>query len=238
MARIKASFGNDSKEVASPGTNAPTVGGQPVTGLSFKERMALKPGRAQRHTGVDYVQILIDASGSMGAKMDDGTGRMPAAKAAVNYFLDNSKPHQCAVGCTAFGVDDHFGVKTLISPTFNYNDVKHEVAYLQPTGFTPLAEALHLTIRGEIITRVIVVSDGAPDSEDKCFDSAREYIEKRYPIDTIYIGDRKDRAYEFMKKLAEMTGGIFAFVSDLSAFKAAMGQLETSARLLIADQRG
>lgn len=230
MARIKANLGGDNTVALKGATNAPATGS-----LSFRDRLKLKPGQSVH--GIERVQIIMDVSGSMENRMQDDRMRIVAAKKAIEFFLDHSQPHQCAIGLTVFGTTTCLGVETLTSPSYVYDDVRHQLTYLTAKGFTPMAEALHSVIRQEIISRAIVVSDGLPDSKDAAFREAEMYIERGFPIDTIYIGTEGDQGHKFMVQLAKMTGGIFAFASDLKAFEKAFGQLETSARIQLMDMR-
>ena len=73
-----------------------------------------------------------------------------------------------------------------------------------PHGGTNLAGALESLV-SYMVPRVIVISDGFPDDQERALQVAA-----RLPgtIDAIYVGpDGNQRAYEFMQKLASQNGG-------------------------------
>lgn len=231
MARIKADFGQTSNAVATTGGATPAAN---ASSMSFRDRLTMKPAA---RSGVEYLQVLLDVSGSMDNQMKDGTQKMESAKKAVRHFLTNSSPHRCGIGLIGFGFS-HRKVQIVQTITHTFGLIDTALDPMQPESSTPMDEALEMAIQTHFISRAIVVSDGLPDNPQACFTIARDiYKERGYPIDTIYIGEQDDRGFHFMKELAAITGGIFAFASNLDAFKTAFAQLETSARLQIADHR-
>lgn len=230
MARIGVNFGTPTNAVATSTTGTPAR-----AGLSFRDRVNMKPTAP---TGVEQIQLLLDVSGSMDSPMEDMVKKMDAAKGAVRHFLKHSSPHKCGVGLIGFGFSSHQPVQVLSPLTYTFGLIDVALDHIDAEGGTPMHDALKEAIETGTITRAIVVSDGMPDDANRCFDIARNiYKERGYPVDTIYIGREYDRGYDFMKKLAEMTGGIFAFAGNLKAFETAFAQLETSARLQLSDMR-
>ena len=229
MPRIGVNFGTPTNAVATSNTASPAR-----AGVSFRDRVNMKPAPA---AGVEQIQVLLDVSGSMSSAMEDGTGKMDAAKGAVRHFLRHSNPHKCGVGLIGFGFS-YKPVQVLQALTYTFGLIDVALDPVDAEGGTPMHEALQEAVDTGMLTRAIVVSDGMPDDSQSCFKIAEiVYKERGYPIDCIYIGREHDRGYDFMKKLASMTGGIFAFASNLKAFETAFAQLETSARLQLSDMR-
>ena len=52
--------------------------------------------------------------------------------------------------------------------------------------------------------RIILISDGDPDDDEKTLTLARQF---KSHIDTVYIGPEKGRGREFLAKLSGATGG-------------------------------
>ena len=72
-------------------------------------------------------------------------------------------------------------------------------------SMTDLAKALKFAKMGDISgMRFIVISDGEPNSEEEALEVARTYKNK---ISTIYVGPENGSGQEFLKRLANATGG-------------------------------
>jgi Mg-chelatase subunit ChlD len=230
MPRIGVNFGTPTNAVTTATTGTPAK-----AGLSFRDRVNMKPTPP---AGIEQIQLLLDVSGSMSNFMDDGVEKMEAAKGAVRHFLKHSNPHKCGVGLIGFGFS-YTPVQNLQALTYTFGLIDVALDPISAEGGTPMHEALQAAVDTGMLSRAIVVSDGIPDDAQSCFKIAEiVYKERGYPIDCIYIGREHDRGYDFMKKLAKMTGGIFAFAGNLKAFETAFAQLETSARLQLSDHRG
>lgn len=75
----------------------------------------------------------------------------------------------------------------------------------EPNGGTNLARALRFVKSvNPTPERVILVSDGEPDSKS---DAKRAAVELGIPIDIIFIGEEKSDGHWFMEELAELTRG-------------------------------
>lgn len=73
----------------------------------------------------------------------------------------------------------------------------------EPSGGTPLDLGIRFCTHMSA-THLIVISDGAPDSESRAFAAAREF---GGPIDVYYVGPRPDRGETFLQELARLSGG-------------------------------
>jgi hypothetical protein len=82
----------------------------------------------------------------------------------------------------------------------------------EPNGGTPMAQAINMA-REYGAKRVVIVSDGAPDSADAVRESA---VELACQIDVYYVGPPGGRGEKFLAELAALTGGRFA-TRDLGA---------------------
>jgi hypothetical protein len=144
--------------------------------------------------------ILVDCSGSMTAK-DAGTNgnqkRHTAAQEVLDILQEEYPGH---IAVAAFNSLSHGLVHTGILPS--------------PDGGTPLAEALDFFYPKLKVwkKKFVVVSDGEPNDPNKALMVARK---EAYPTYGIYVGDMNNSAggVEFMRKLAEVTGGKFDHVS-------------------------
>ena len=75
-----------------------------------------------------------------------------------------------------------------------------------PEGWsTNMAEVLRFVKAADgCEIKIILISDGEPDSEQDTLDVARTFTSK---VDTIYIGPEGGRGADFLRRLADATGG-------------------------------
>lgn len=136
--------------------------------------------------------------------------------------------------------------------TVDYDVLNLFVQGIKATGGTPLYTKLLELIEKENITRAVVFSDGSPtdsklighaeswDSKPAAFaqDIIKKYQEKEIPIDTIFIGEAYDEAsggYAEMKRIAELTGGIFIHFKDSNSLASNLKYLAPRYRALLAN---
>lgn len=170
------------------------------TGLQIKKKESTELVQAK-----DRIIIVFDDSGSM-----NENNKMKIAKQAVQDFILN-KALTTAVGLMPLNATE---TQIKVDKVM----LLAAVDKIEPTGCTPLWEALHKASH-ENITRVILFSDGgATDSEVPGLLVA--YKRKNIPIDAIYIGPM-DYHVEIMKRIASETSGIFMHFTDMNAFKKA-----------------
>jgi hypothetical protein len=147
---------------------------------------------------VDNVMLLIDTSSSMNAHLRDEqhnslpTRRIDALREVVNLIRV-----QGDVPMIAFGGPIDASVRFV-------SDVP------EPAGGTPLAQAIMLA-KEYAATRIVVISDGAPDSAPAALEAARAFAGR---IDVSYVGNPNDVGEKFLEQLAQASGGS-AFTGDL-----------------------
>jgi hypothetical protein len=133
------------------------------------------------------VCLALDVSGSMGTICANGNRAIDNLHEAVKDLPP--------VVSFAFGCFHHSGQD--VQRFDNQTQVPHQAG-----GGTPLAQALEMA-KIEGFTRVVVVTDGQPDSKEAAFRAAQGL-----QIDAIYIGDPPVPA--FLQQLCNQTGGSFA----------------------------
>lgn len=95
----------------------------------------------------------------------------------------------------------------------------------QPNGGTDLAKALKFIYPADGTgVRIVVISDGEPNDSQEALAEASKFISK---IDCIYIGPETSLGRDFLRRLAEASGGTFAdqSVKDLPQLAATVQQL-------------
>lgn len=127
--------------------------------------------------------FVLDTSGSMDDEVDD--------KRKIDHLRNTMKNYTSA--------------RKICFSDKIYTDNKIP----EPSGSTDLARALrYISKMPDMPKRIVLVSDGEPNSECEALDAATSL---ELPIDIIFIGDErrngKNKGWLFMEKLAEITGG-------------------------------
>jgi Mg-chelatase subunit ChlD len=211
-------------------------------GLAARKASAMARGEAAPIDNVEgspesakhRIGIVFDDSGSMyGNKITD-------AHEGCEEFIRNCNPLETAIAVYPMNAAADRSIQQF-SLTRKLYAVATGIKLYRPTGGTPLYETLELILRAEPLTRGIVFSDGEPNPRDT--DSFKESsiataIEKKIPVDTVYIGSREDtKAVTIMQEIAERTGGIFLiFEPGKANFKTAFKYLTPGYRAMLADK--
>ena len=175
--------------------------------------------------------FALDVSGSMQAGVDPenrrgGMQKIELLKKALERYINHrfEKHPDSRVGLVAFESYIH----VLIEVTDNVEELLAEARGLTAGGGTAMHKGLQRAIsmlaknKGTHIPRIILISDGAPDSPEAVADVLSQHRDKRVIVDCIYIGATSewDATYvDFMKKIADMTGGIFEQITSEKEFE-------------------
>ena len=167
-------------------TRAITAGS--LASISKKENLSL----AESFLSVDAI-LVVDMSGSMAANdAPGGISRYEAAEKELRQ-LQSSMPGKVAV--VAFSSTVQF-CPGGIPPRLG--------------GGTDMAGALRFVQPADGCAKIVLISDGQPDSESATLAVAREF---EHRIDTVYIGPESGfgsygpAGRAFLEKLAAATGG-------------------------------
>jgi Mg-chelatase subunit ChlD len=179
-----------------------------------------KPSAEMEHR----IGIVFDDSGSMCGEP------IKNAHAGVEEFLRSCKPQETAVAIYPMNTG-------ALKLSTDLPALAMLVRAIPDSGGTPLVHTLEQMLQHEKLTRAIVFSDGSPDNRniDNIVTTCKE---KSIPVDAVFIGDGNFReAIDFMKNLAERTGGIFLhFDPSKSNFRTAFKYLAPGLRLQLADK--
>ena len=127
--------------------------------------------------------FLLDISGSMGERSGE--------KRKIDHLRSVMTPYTDA---------------KMVCFSSNISKVSDAKFIPDPDGGTNLAKAFKY-IKTDVIEkpeRVVLVSDGQPDSEKDALEQAKILS---LPIDIIFIGEKESKGYDFMQRLASATGG-------------------------------
>ena len=173
--------------------------------------------------------FALDVSGSMQSSVSaegHGMQKIELLKKALERYINQrfQKHPSSRVGLVAFESYIH----VLIEITDNEQELIAEARGLTAGGGTAMHKGLTRAIsmldknKGSYIPRIILISDGAPDSPEAVVDVIESNKEKRIIVDCIYIGERTeyDSNYiDFMKNIAKITGGIFEHITSEKEFE-------------------
>lgn len=151
----------------------------------------------------EEVMLLLDTSGSMGSpiNINEPKTRIEGLREAVVEIKQSGSCPMIAFG-GPYGGEVRF-----------VDDVPN------PSGGTPMAEAINLA-KTYGATRVVIISDGAPDHRPTTLEAARNFGGR---IDVVFIGSVGDyeQGEAFMKELAALSGG----KTSLADFKQLAGKV-------------
>jgi hypothetical protein len=214
-----------SNELVKP--SAPFRPGQKLSGLAARkaaqavsEPVEKSPAELEHRIG-----IVFDDSGSM-----ESHNKIQDAHAGVEEFL-----RSCGADNTAVAIYPMCSASK--SLTSNLPALAIITKSIQATGgSTPLLETLRKMKAENNLTRMIVFSDGIPDS------TVLGNINKDFGIvDTVLISSpssyERSEAKDFMQSLATATSGIFLeFKAGSSNFKNSFKYLSPGLRYMLADK--
>lgn len=184
--------------------------------------------------------LVLDDSMSMG---ENG---MKDAHSAIEAFVVNCNYEDTSIAVYPLNKEP----KTLIS---DYSLVTLYSNTIWASGGTPIYFKLSELIDTENITRAILFSDGDPtdgrllqggenywgasDSQfkERAPKTIAKYVEKKIPIDTIFIGYENSSGFKEMQEIAKQTGGTFLHFTDSSVLRKSLKYLAPKFRGLLAN---
>jgi uncharacterized protein YegL len=152
--------------------------------------------------------LLLDCSGSM-----DGEP-ITLLQQAAQDFISRADFTTTAIALESFpeGTRTNLAVDKLTLWTMAMG--------LSADGGTPMSQAMHYVVSNLDITRAILISDGQPDNVQVCYYSAENYKDHGITIDTVHIG-LSASGEECLRRIAEITGGLFVKFQDVKKFSEA-----------------
>jgi Mg-chelatase subunit ChlD len=164
----------------------------------------------------DRIALMVDVSGSMVGR------KIASLREAVAGFVDSCDTGTCALALEPFG--DDYPSPSRVALTVVLPMIRMTVDMLNACGGTPMAEAMRYVINTYAITRGVIVSDGQPDSEAACYEVAHDWHEAQLPCDCVHIGE-SEAGEACLRKIAEMTGGVYIKFTNIQAFSKAFRYL-------------
>jgi hypothetical protein len=200
----------------------------------------VKPSEVPNRLGI----IFDDSSSMSGEKIED-------AYVAIRNFTNSCNQLDTSIAFYPMNASPR-------DLTIDYDVLNMYVQSIGASGGTPLYTKLRELIENVEITRAVVFSDGDPTdsrlinnnaegstgfsnygakSIEFARDTVKLYIDKEIPVDAIYIsekeGDTVGLGYDEMKKLAELTSGVFIHFKDSKSLSQNLKYLAPKYRALL-----
>jgi Ca-activated chloride channel homolog len=185
-------------------------------------------GSEEKKEGPLNVAILLDASGSMAAKVS-GTDKMTAAKEALKKFAEGL-PEDANVMLRVYGHKGSnadkdkklsCGSTEVMYPlgTYEAGAFQESLSKFKPTGWTPLAASIAAAekdLQGKEGNNVVyIVSDGIETCDGNPVEAAKKLHESNIKAEVNIIGfDVDNKGQQQLKAVAEAGGGEFQSVSS------------------------
>ena len=186
---------------------------------------------AQEKTSTQDILLILDASGSMWAKVG-GDFKINIARQSVGQMLDNLPPtaHLALIAYGHRRKDDCQDIE-LLAPMAPVNkaEVMEKLQALNPTGKTPvtasLKEAFALIGDSRTATTVILVSDGLETcGADPC-EAARLAREQGLPLVIHVVGfGLEEENVAQLECIAQAAGGLYFDAKDSESLRNALQQ--------------
>lgn len=172
--------------------------------------IANRSGKGIAHTFLNIdALVLVDTSGSM--DIDDCPGQRRRYDLACEQLIRLQREIPGKIGVISWNNDARFCAGGIPSSPFGGTDLANVLTFIQPSDGTGI--------------KIILISDGEPDNEQRALDLAKGFTSK---IDVVYVGPEAGPGRDFLRRLAEATGGqaVTQSVQDL-------GNLSKTVRALI-----
>jgi hypothetical protein len=189
--------------------------------------------------------IVFDDSGSMGSMNEKGDkSKIEDAKNGIRNFSAQCSPRDTALAVYPLNAE----AKAL---TCNFDLLNLLVASIPSSGGTPLYGITTTMLKSEDnYTRGILFSDGDPTDGSGYYSNYEDTppernkmkedminlaIEKKLPLDAIFIGSADSKGYHLMKEIADRTGGIFIHFKDSASLSQNLKYLAPALRGILAN---
>jgi hypothetical protein len=213
--------------------NKITVGGGLHSRLKQAELMNEVAAQIDPLLLPNRLSIICDFSGSMDERAtgdwrdDTMKTKFSLLKEAVQDFALRSNPMDTAIAVESF--PSGFRINLTNDP----QQVYLRMIGSNTLGYTPMSEGMYNALKHHSPTRAMLISDGDHDSGDNPFKAALQYKEKHIIIDTVHIGN-SSRGEEALKRIAEITEGMYLKFKDVLTFSSNFHMLLPEGRAQLA----
>lgn len=201
--------------------NKISVGGGLHGRIAAAEKMKELSPFTDARTMPNRLAIVADFSGSMAepaagrhVRWDDEStpkSKLDLLKEAVQDFAFKSNPNDTAIAVESFPKGFRIDLTT------NQSEVYLRMTGATTLGDTPMGVGLSNALELHSPTRAMLISDGEQTDDDAPFEQARKYKQREIIIDCVHIG-KSTRGEETLRRIAEITGGLYIKFTDVTSF--------------------
>lgn len=174
--------------------------------------IATRSGRplAETFLSVDAL-VMVDTSGSM--RSTDGLGNRSRYDLACEQLIRLQREIPGKIGVISWSNEVAFCASGVPSFFMGGTDLANALGFVKPADGTSI--------------KLILISDGEPDDEERALKIAGQF---KSSIQTIYIGPENGPGRDFLRRLAQATGGqaVSQSVADIANLKQTVTKLLTA----------
>jgi Mg-chelatase subunit ChlD len=208
--------------------NKITVGGGLHSRLKAAEVLKEIAPQIDPKTLPNRLAIIADFSGSMESHVNGANKtKLQLLSEAVQDFALRSNPSDTAIAVESF--PRGFRIDLTNDP----QQVYMRMMSISTIGDTPMAEGMSNALEYHSPTRAMLISDGEATDRDASYGEAQRYKNKEIICDCVHIGDSSG-GEERLKRIAEITRGMYLKFKDVSSFSQNFHYLLPEARAAIA----
>lgn len=198
-----------------------------AVGFAAKAKQAQAEAEKPSNTNVpNRLGLMLDDSGSMTGMVDEKSSKLDLLKKAAQGFVTCCDWSNTRVAM--YPIADGDGQR--IALTDSAPLIIITALNFQAGSSTPMGRTMTAMLESEPITRGIIVSDGG--STDDVESPTQNYVSAGVPVDCIHIGD-SSAGEDTLKRIAELTGGIYLKFTDVNSFAKSMMYLTPKYRAML-----
>ncbi|MEE9371723.1 MAG: hypothetical protein V3V00_01590 [Saprospiraceae bacterium] len=198
----------------------------------------------QNKANTQNTYVILDASGSMWGKLNDGDFKIAAARSALTSYLDNiDENHNIAFRAYGHNREKDCNDTELLMPFTRVSEAKEKISSMaknmNPKGRTPIGNSLIAAIKdiGDTDANIILISDGLETcNADPCA-LIKAWKDKNIHIKVHVVGlGLTEKEKETLQCITDISGGTFKdaqSADDLAQGLSNISQKKKNGRLTI-----
>ncbi len=189
--------------------------------------MPVQVGKAGRKESDMNIVIVIDISGSTGAKFQSGVSAVDVEKALTINVLKNIRPN-VKLAVVAFNFQAY--LVSELSVLLSKTEIEDKISRLKDFGSTAISQgilkAVQLLETSPGSKHIILISDGRDTYENiaVAYEAAKKAANIGAKMYTVGVGEKTEELA--MMRLAEITNGVYFKADEVSKLKILFGDLE------------
>ncbi|MCP4147278.1 MAG: VWA domain-containing protein [bacterium] len=206
----------------------------------------------EEEKGESFIQLILDASGSMNGRLSSGEAKIDAAKKAVKTVMEQLPGH-ITLAFRAYGHQSHRSKKDckdtqLLVPFTGVTAIKQQVIdeaqKLKARGYTPITYVLTLAAKDFPVDKpgektIILVSDGKETCEGDPCALADSLAASGAKITVHTVGFGVDSATRGqLECIANVTGGKYFDAGNTRELSQVLGKAVKTAKLVVEKKEG